>query len=198
MPDASFLTWPFFERASSRARPAARSRGPPTRSPASTITPRRGVPDAGGRARPRRLARGHSAAAGAARCALSTCAPSRCRARRSPATTGWRISPSPCRASAPDRFRCSVRSSSGGVGLAHARRHGHRRLCADRGRLRIGRRGHHHHGPPRRRRLGARRREDLDLERRHRRRLRGLRAHRRGARREGPERVHRARRRRQA
>ena len=39
--------------------------------------------------------------------------------------------------------------------------------------------------PPRRRRLGARRREDLDLQRRHRRRLRRVRAHRRSARRRG-------------
>ena len=58
---------------------------------------------------------------------------------------------------------------------------GDRRLRADRAGLRLRRRQYRHHRPARRRRLRARRREDLDLQRRHRRSLCRVRPHRRGA-----------------
>ena len=74
-------------------------------------------------------------------------------------------------------------------------RRNHRRLRHDRARMRVGRRQHRHLGAARRRRMGDRRREDLHLQRRHRRFLRDLRAHRRRRRLARPVRLHRPRRR---
>ena len=68
---------------------------------------------------------------------------------------------------------------------------GDRRLRADRAGLRLRRRQYRHDRAARRRGLRARRREDLDLERRHRRLLRGVRPHRRSARRARPFGLHR-------
>ena len=125
----------------------------------------------------------------------STCARSRSRARRWRAMTGSPISPSPCRASAPGRSRCSAATAQRAAWLPTTR--AGKAIAAfaltepasgsDVANIAMTAR---RDGDG----LRARRREDLDFERRHRRPLRRVRAHRRGARRARPLGLHRARR----
>ena len=156
---------------------------------------RRRLPRARRAARPRRLAEAHRARSGRS-AARSTCARSASRARRWPATTASPISPSPCRASAPARSRCSARRSSkqwlaktraGDAIAAFALSEPKSGSDVANIDMTAARDGDCYR---------ARRREDLDLQRRHRRLLRRLRAHRRGARRQGHFGLPRARRRR--
>ena len=71
--------------------------------------------------------------------------------------------------------------AEGRAPAARRRRRGHHRLRAVGAGGRLRRRGARDHRATRRRLLRARRSQDLDLERRHRRRLHRLRAHRRGS-----------------
>jgi hypothetical protein len=64
--------------------------------------------------------------------ARSTCAASASRATSWRGMPGSRISPSPCRASAPGRSRCSARGAARARAARRARRHGARRLRAER------------------------------------------------------------------
>ena len=122
----------------------------------------------------------------------STCARFAPRARFSPGTTASPILPSPCRGW--DRLDIAVRQrrDQGQISAAGARRPSYRRFRA----VRTG-------SGIRRQRAGYdrdqgwsgacphRRGQDLDLQRRHRRSLRRVRAHRRGAWRQGPVRLRR-------
>ncbi len=103
--------------------------------------------------------------------------------------TGSPTSPSPSRASA----RAGVAVRHGGAEAAAARHRGGNgdpRLRPHRAGGGLGRGGDDDHGDGGRRRVPPRRREDLHLERRHRRLVRGVRPHRRGARRTGPLGLH--------
>ena len=154
---------------------------------------RRGLPRARRGAGRGRIPQGRGAGRRTAGCIRSsTCARSASRAKSWRSATGSPTSPSPCRGSAPARSRCSAPTElkrrylppvrdgkaiaafalsepeAGSDVAAMATTATARRQCTC---------------PPRRR-------KDLDLERRHRRPLRGVRAHRRGAGRQGPVGLH--------
>ena len=196
VPTASFLDWPFFEAAPPRASPRELGRLGRAR-PAGAVDHarrRRSLPRGScaalGRGRLAARRRARAVSAGSRR--RSTCARCASRARRWPTATASPISPSPCRGSAPAPI--TLFGTDGAEGRATcrgvARRRGDRRLRAVRARGRLRRRRDGHAARRTGRPCPHRRRQDLDLERRHRRHLRGLRAHRRGARRAGPLRLH--------
>ena len=110
----------------------------------------------------------------------STCARWRLSAKRWRATPASPISRSRCRASAPGRSRCSAAPAQRSAWLPKTR--SGKAIAAfalTEAGLRFRRRQYRDRREARRRRLRDRRREDLDLERRHRRSLRRVRAHRR-------------------
>ena len=191
MADRSFLAWPFFEPTPPRAGRASSSTGARTISPAATPTT-----STANAARwcASSARRGSSSCASPTASAGPTCAASPSRARRSPITAASPISPSPCRASARARSPCSapieqkrewLPSVAGGEAIA-AFAMTEPECGSDAANIAD-------LGDARRQRMGARRREDLHLQRRHRRFLRDLRAHRRRRRRARAVGVHRRR-----
>ena len=183
------LSWPFFEPrhrelADELQRWCADNLDRPLRRGS-----RQRMPDAGARAR---RAPGSSSSASPTASTAPTCAASPSPARRSPTTARSPTSPSRCRGSARARSACSARSSRSANGSPGRERRGDRRLRDDRARMRLRRREHRDLGDARRQRMGAGRREDLYLQRRHRRFLRDLRPHRRRRRRARAFRLHRS------
>ena len=199
MRDRSYLDWPFFDDRAPRA-----SRASSTRGRSEHVRARRTAHDvdaacralvARARRRPAGCAMPSPARRYGGAAERSTRARSAWRARRWRATTASPTSRSPCRGSARARSRLAARRRRSARYLPRVARGeaiaafalSEPEAGSDVAAMAL-RRAH------RRRRMGARRREDLDLERRHRRLLCRVRAHRRGARRARHLGLHRRRR----